>query len=182
MPSRSVRAVVLLAGVALAAAACGSQSASPPVTTGATSPPVTTGPTSPPVTTGPTIPPVTTGPTMPPGTCARNARQAPPGPLTLGSRDSGTTFCLRVGQQVVVYLNGSAAHKWAPIHADSGALRPAGNGHLTLPLWVTGAAYTAVRPGTVHLTSARPVCTGRPARCDALIEFQVTLVIGDTAG
>jgi hypothetical protein len=46
---------------------------------------------------------------------------------------------------------------------------------------VTGAAFAAARPGTAHITSARPTCTRRPVRCDAMIEFHVTLVIGSPA-
>jgi len=89
---------------------------------------------------------------------------------------------LRVGQQVMVYLHGSPARMWAPIHADSSGLHPAANGALMLQRGVTGAAFTAARPGTAHLTSARQVCTGRPVRCDAVITFHVTLVIAVPAG
>ena len=99
--------------------------------------------------------------------------------LTLGSRDNGGTYCLRVGQEVIVYLQGSPAHMWAPIRSDSGDLRPRPNGSLMLMRGVTGAAFTAVRPGIAHITSARPVCTARPVRCDALIAFHVTV---DLAG
>jgi hypothetical protein len=102
-------------------------------------------------------------------------------PLTLSSRDSGGTFCLRVGQSVLVYLNGSPTRMWAPIHSDSSVLRPAPNGHLMLMRGVTGAAFTATRPGTAHITSARPVCTQKPVSCDAMIAFHVTLVIAKAA-
>jgi len=82
---------------------------------------------------------------------------------------------------VIVYLNGSPAHMWAPIHSDSSDLKPTANGHLMLRLGVTGAAFIAVRPGIAHITSARPVCTKGPVRCDAMIAFQVTVVIAGNA-
>jgi hypothetical protein len=88
---------------------------------------------------------------------------------------------MRVGQQVIVYLNGSSAHMWAPIHSDSSDLKPTANGHLMLRLGVTGAAFIAARPGIAHITSARPVCTKGPVRCDAMIAFQVTVVIAGNA-
>jgi hypothetical protein len=78
---------------------------------------------------------------------------------------------------VIVYLQGSPAHMWAPIRSDSSALRAAPNGSLMLMRGVTGAAFTAVRPGIAHISSARPVCIARPVRCDALIAFHVTVVI-----
>ncbi len=162
MPSRSLErvlgAVALITGLALGAAACGSQAAGPSAG-------------------GPAASTASASPTAP-GTCAGNAKPAPSGStLTLGSRDNGSTFCLRMGQQVLVYLHGSPAHMWAPVRSDSSALRPSPNGSFTLMRGVTGAAFVATRPSTVHLTSARPACIGKPVRCDAMIAFHVTIVI-----
>jgi hypothetical protein len=172
MPSRSVLAIALVTGMALATAACGSQAAS--TTAGSGSPssrPASTGPAS----------SNAASPTAN-GACGGGAKSVPPGStLTLGSRDNRATFCIRVGQQVIVYLNGSPAHMWAPIHSDSSDLKPTANGHLMLRLGVTGAAFIAARPGKAHITSARPVCTKGPVRCDAMIAFQVTVVIAGNA-
>src|ERR1035438_1714078 len=187
MASRSLHASALLTGMALvtgmalATAACGSGAPGTSAgggasTTSAT--PTVTGSVSPTVAGG--VTPTVTGSVNPTaaGPCGGSAKPVPPGgTLTLGSRDNGSTFCLRVGQQVIVYLQGSPAHMWAPIRSDSGALRPAPNGSLMLMRGVTGAAFTAARPGTAHISSARPVCIGRSVRCDAMIAFHVTVVI-----
>lgn len=182
MPSRSVLAMALVTGVALATAACGSQAAS--TTAGSGSPsttPASTGPGS----TGPASSgPASSNAASPTanGACGGGAKPVPPGsPLTLGSRDNRATFCVRVGQLVIVYLNGSPADMWAPIHSDSSDLKPTANGHLMLRLGVTGAAFIAARPGTAHITSARPVCTKGHVRCDAMIAFRVTVVIAGNA-
>jgi len=182
MPSRSLPAFALITGMALVTVACGSQAASPSAggaapSTGNASPTAIASPTA---TTSPTA--AGSGGPAATGTCGGTAKPAPPGgTLTLGNRDNVGTFCLRVGQHVLVYLHGSPAHRWAPIHSDSGALQPSPNGRLMLMRGVTGAAFAAVQPGTAHITSARPVCTGTPVRCDAMIAFQVTIVIAAPA-
>jgi hypothetical protein len=194
MPSRPLHASALLTGMALvtgmalATVACGSRapgtsaggvastsSATPTVTGSAI--PTAAGSATP--TAAGSANPTVSGSANP--TAAVTCAKPPPpgGTLTLGSRDNRSTFCLRVGQQVIVYLQGSPAHMWAPIRSDSSALRPAPNGSLMLMRGVTGAAFTAVRPGIAHISSARPVCIGRSVRCDALIAFDVTVV---TAG
>jgi hypothetical protein len=177
MFSGSMRVFALLAGIALATAACGSQapstSSGTPASTAGASPTDTAG-ASPTGTGSPT------GAASPAaaGICGAGVQPAPQGnTLTLGSSDNGTVFCLRVGQQVMVYLHGSPAQMWAPIRSDATVLRPAANGRLMLARGVTGAAFTAARPGTAHITSARPVCAGKSVRCDALIAFRVTLVV-----
>ncbi|MDX6389218.1 MAG: hypothetical protein QOJ73_281 [Streptosporangiaceae bacterium] len=204
MPSRSLHASALLTGMALvtgmalATAACGSQgpgtsaggvastsSATPAVTISVTptaaggATPTAAGSATPTVTGGAT--PTAAGSANP--TAAVTCAKPPPAgsTLTLGSRDNRSTFCLRVGQRVIVYLQGSPAHMWAPIRSDSSALRPAPSGSLMLMRGVTGAAFTAVRPGIAHISSARPVCIGGPVRCDAMIAFQVTVVIAGHA-
>jgi hypothetical protein len=178
MASRSLPAFALIMGMALATAACGSQAANS--SAGGAAP--STGNASPTATA--TASPTATGSASPAATetCGGSAKPAPSGStLTLGSRDNASTFCLRVGQHVLVYLHGSEAHMWAPIHSDSSALQPSPNGSLMLMRGVTGAAFVAAQPGTAHITSARPVCTGTPVRCDALIAFHVTLVIAAPA-
>ena len=163
MRSRSILSAALITGVALAAAACGSQVASTtPGGAGASSHAARS--------------PVIAR------TCAGSVRPAPAGStLTLGNRDNGTAFCLRSGQHVLVYLNGSPAHMWGPIHSVSSDLRPAPNGHLMLMRGVTGAFFTAVRPGMTRLTSTRQACSGTRVRCGTTTVFQVTVVIVDKA-
>ncbi|HEY4852050.1 MAG TPA: hypothetical protein VII22_14760 [Streptosporangiaceae bacterium] len=172
MPSKSVLAMALVTGMALATAACGSRAASTTAGSGS--------PSSRPASTG-SASSNAASPTAN-GACGGSAKSVPPdSTLTLGSRDNRATFCVRVGQLVIVYLNGSPAHMWAPIHSDSSDLKPTANGHLMLRLGVTGAAFIAARPGIAHITSARPVCTKGPVRCDAMIAFQVTVVIAGNA-
>ena len=188
MPSRSLHASALLTGMALvtgmalATAACGSRApgtSAGGVPSASSATPTVTGSATP--TAAGSATPTAAGSANPTAavTCAKPA--PPGGTLTLGSRDNRSTFCLRVGQQVIVYLQGSPAHMWAPIRSDSSALRPAPNGSLMLMRGVTGAAFTAVRPGIAHISSARPVCTAGPVRCDALIAFDVTVVIAGHA-
>jgi hypothetical protein len=177
MPSRSVLAIALVTGVALATAGCGPQAAS---TTAGSGSPSARPPSSSPASSGPASSNAAS-PTAN-GACGGGVTSVPPGSaLTLGSRDNRATFCVRVGRQVIVYLNGSPADMWAPIHSDSSALKPTANGHLMLRLGVTGAAFIAARPGTAHITSARPVCTKGHVRCDAMLAFQVTVVIAGNA-
>jgi hypothetical protein len=182
MPRRSLHASVLLTGMAvataLAATGCGSRAPGPPSGgtggTGRATPAITI--SASPTAAGSAIP-TAAGSANP--TAALTCAKPPPAgsTLTLGSRDNGGTYCLRVGQEVIVYLQGSPAHMWATIRSDSSDLRPRPNGSLTLMRGVTGAAFTAVRPGIAHITSARPVCITRPVRCDALIAFHVTVIV-----
>ena len=164
MPRRSLHASVLLTAMAvataMAATACGSRAPGPPAGSAAGS-----------------AVPTAAGSANP--TAALTCAKPPPAgsTLTLGSRDNGGTYCLRVGQEVIVYLQGSPAHMWAPIRSDSSDVRPRPNGSLMLMRGVTGAAFTAVRPGIAHVISARPVCVARPVRCDALIAFHVTVIV-----
>src|ERR1022692_1743220 len=132
MASRSLHAsglltgMALVTGMALATAACGS--GAPGTSAGGVASTTSATPTV----TG-SVSPTATGRVSPTaaGPCGGSAKPVPPGgTLTLGSRDNGSTFCLRVGQQVIVYLQGSPAHMWAPIRSDSSALRPAPNGSL----------------------------------------------------
>jgi hypothetical protein len=189
MLSTSLRVFAQLTAMTLVTAACASQAAS--TSAGGTPPgpasasPPAAGPSAAPTATGASAsPPAASVSASAPsgGSCGGGAKPAPSGTLTLGNRDSGSTFCLRVGQQVMVYLQGSPSRMWAPIRSDSSALRPAPSGRLMLVRGVTGAAFTAARPGIAHITSARPACVGTPVRCDALMAFQVTVDIPAPAG
>jgi hypothetical protein len=108
--------------------------------------------------------------------------------LNVGNADNGRSFCLPQGGNVLVTLLGTPARMWSPVHASSAALAPRANGRLMLIRGATGAYFAAVRPGTVVLSSARPVCqatapaTPAPsgavtAPCMAELAFRVTIVI-----
>jgi hypothetical protein len=108
--------------------------------------------------------------------------------LTVTSVDNGQSFCVPRGAAVAVYLKGTAARKWAPIHTSSAVLTPSANGALTLALGVTGASFTAAQPGTAVITSSRPLCdpgvppgdgatgTGK-IMCGANLAFRVTVTV-----
>jgi hypothetical protein len=106
--------------------------------------------------------------------------------LTITAADSGMSFCVARGTTVTVLLKATAARKWAPIHASSGALAPRANGELTLAAGVTGASFVAAAPGTAVITSSRPACgpgvppgEGTPGtlECDAIIAYRVTVTV-----
>jgi hypothetical protein len=116
------------------------------------------------------------------------------GPVTHGGRlavtaaDNGKSFCVTRGTNVVVFLKGTAARKWAPVHASPAVLVPHANGEFTLAIGVTGASFLAVQPGTAVITSSRPACgpgvppgdsaTGTGTlSCDAIIAFRVTVTV-----
>ena len=72
--------------------------------------------------------------------------------------DNGKTFCARVGDKVSVLLRSSNSSRWLPPLASSSALQPTPNGAASLVQGVTGAWFTAVRPGRVLVSSVRPPC------------------------
>jgi hypothetical protein len=101
------------------------------------------------------------------------------GKLTITAADNDRSFCVTRGTAVTVLLKGTAARRWAPVHASPGALAPHANGGPTPPSGVTGASFVAVHPGTAVLTSARPACapgTGTLS-CGAIIAFRVTVTV-----
>jgi hypothetical protein len=108
--------------------------------------------------------------------------------LAVTTADNGKSFCVTRGTNVVVFLKGSVARKWAAIHASPGVLVPHANGELALPIGVTGASFLAVQPGTAVITSSRPACgpgvppgdsaTGTGSlSCDAIIAFRVAVTV-----
>jgi hypothetical protein len=197
MPTGSVLRAAVLVCLLLTAAGCGSStvspsaaspsaaspsSASPPSGASLASPtpaspsPVTSSPTGTAATGiipgGPPVPPITTG------RCHDRTGSRPGSVLTLRNGSDAGTYCVSIGQRVVVYLAGTPSRMWAPIRSDSRALVPVGYGHLSLPVGVTGASFAAVHDGVVHLGSSRPVCASGPVHCNALIAFQVTIKVG----
>jgi len=116
------------------------------------------------------------------GSCP-GGRPATHGKLTINGAESGAAFCVTRGTNVVVFLKGTPARKWSPIHASSGVLRPSANGELALALGVTGASFEAAQPGTAVITSGRPACgpgetaSGGSLSCDAILEFRATVTV-----
>jgi hypothetical protein len=187
MPTGSVLRAAVLAVLLLTAAGCGSSTVSPSAASpsGASPPPGTSLASPSPVTPSPTgtVPPVIIpgSPPVPPittGRCHDRTGSKPGSLLTLRNGSDGGTYCVSIGQRVVVYLAGTPSRMWAPIRPDSRALMPVADGRLSLPAGVTGASFAAVHEGVVHLGSSRPVCASGPVHCNALIAFQVTIRVG----
>jgi hypothetical protein len=72
--------------------------------------------------------------------------------------DNGRTFCIRVGETVTVLLRSNNTSLWLQPLASSGVLTPVPGGGASLVKGVTGAWFSAVRPGRVLVTSVRPPC------------------------
>jgi hypothetical protein len=99
----------------------------------------------------------------------------------LGAADTGDTYCLAPGETIRVSLDGTTRRPWAPVKADGDGLEATNSGIVLQP-GDASAAYRAVSPGTVRLTSSRPRCPSDPARvsCDGLQEWTVTVVVPKT--
>lgn len=72
--------------------------------------------------------------------------------------DTGKTFCVRVGGTLAVLLRSGDSHLWLRPLASGSALKPAPSGAASLAKGMTGAWFSAVRPGQVLVTSVRPPC------------------------
>jgi hypothetical protein len=141
--------------LAVAAAGCGTVTASPPAGGAQTT-------TAPPV--HPTASATAARQSPAPGilnasTGAPSSCQHPAGDvLTLAS--SGKTYCIKVGEKFDVYLRGTVASRWLVPLASSDVIKPAPNGALSLVAGLTGASFAGARPGQVFITSLRPPCAG----------------------
>ncbi|MFE9452628.1 hypothetical protein [Streptomyces sp. NPDC006739] len=155
--------VTALAAAALLLTGCGSQSQDAKTGSGSVSPsPASSSPSS----------PSATAPTAPSGTCAPQTQ--------LTAADSGRTVCLGPGSTLRITLDGTKERPWKQISADGGALKAANPGFVIQPGDAT-AAFTAAAPGTVHLTSSRPMCaqpTGPgQVSCKGIQEWTVTVTV-----
>jgi hypothetical protein len=65
---------------------------------------------------------------------------------------------VRVGDKLRVYLRGTFSSSWLRPAASSAALVPAPDPAGLLARGVTGASFTAAKPGKVLVTSVRPPC------------------------
>ncbi|MFE1291569.1 hypothetical protein [Streptomyces sp. NPDC058751] len=157
---------IALAALALLLAGCGTQGGGDAGTGGTVSPSPPGSTTSPP---GGTVSPSPSSPSRP--DCA-----APD--ADLGAADTGRTYCLAPGETIRVLLDGTTARPWKPVETDGSGLEATNSGVVLRP-GDASAAYRAVSPGTVRLTSSRPSCPSDPARlsCDGPQKWSVTVVV-----
>ena len=80
------------------------------------------------------------------------------GASAITQADNGKTFCVRVGDKVTVLLHSGDSHQWLPPLASGSALKRVPSGEASLAKGVTGAWFSAVRPGQVFVMSVRPPC------------------------
>jgi hypothetical protein len=81
--------------------------------------------------------------------------------LTLSAADTGSSFCIKQGTGVLIYLKGTQAVKWAVLKSSSAAMMPTANGHLALAVGVTGGYFVAAHPGVAAITSSRSPCASQ---------------------
>lgn len=145
--------------VAAVTAGCGTVTASQPGTGGHTVAPGTTGRVSQTPGTGHGLAsghPASTGPAG--GSVAGCTGGVATQGLMITLAGNGKTYCMRVGEKLDVFLQGTVASMWLQPLASSNALKPVPNGALSLPKGLTGASFTATQPGDVLITSVRPPC------------------------
>jgi hypothetical protein len=97
--------------------------------------------------------------------------------LTISNADNGEVLCLKAGGHLMVFLGGTLARKWMPIHSSSTVLIPAPNGGLALKVGVTGAFFAAAHAGTARISSTRSGCKPATSRCGTPMVFHVTVVV-----
>jgi hypothetical protein len=108
--------------------------------------------------------------------------------ITITYADNGRTLCVRRGTAVLVYLRGTPANRWSPVHASNDVLAPHADGRLMLALGVTGASFLAAHPGTATIRSFRQPCgpdqtPGNAAaqsgtlECGVIIAFHATVKV-----
>ena len=88
-----------------------------------------------------------------PSSCQRPADDT----VTLAG--NGKSYCVRIGERLDVYLQGSLSRPWLVPLASSDVLVPVPNGGMSLPAGLTGESFAAARPGRVLITSIRRPCT-----------------------
>ena len=96
-------------------------------------------------------------PLSPGGRCA--GLKPVPGPgatITLHNSSNGGTFCVSIGQRVLVQLDSKPSRMWSPVRSDSRALVSLAYGDLMQRVGQTGAIFAAAHPGIAHLSSAQP--------------------------
>ena len=88
---------------------------------------------------------------------------APAYPTTdasLGGADNGGTWCVTVGETLVISLSvpfAEAASRWQPaMPSDTTVLEPVSNGAVSLVRGVTATFLAVRKPGVATVTSTRP--------------------------
>ncbi|WP_416982921.1 hypothetical protein [Streptomyces sp. T028] len=99
-------------------------------------------------------------------------------PAELTTADDGRTFCLTVGGQLRLTLDGTRERPWSTVATTGDVLKPVNAGIVVLPGDAL-AAYEAVAAGTTRLTASRPLCavpTGpSEVSCKGIQEWSVTV-------
>ncbi|MFJ8104286.1 hypothetical protein [Streptomyces sp. NPDC096132] len=99
-------------------------------------------------------------------------------PAELTTADDGRTFCLAVGGQLRLNLDGTAERPWSTVKTTGDVLKPTNAGIVVLPGDAV-AAYDAVAAGTTRLSASRPLCavpTGPDeVSCKGIQEWTVTV-------
>ncbi|MEU3523269.1 hypothetical protein AB0E62_05275 [Streptomyces sp. NPDC038707] len=89
--------------------------------------------------------------------------------------------CVAEGGELRIVLDGTRDRPWKPVTASGTGLRAVNAGLVLRPGDAT-AAYRAVAPGTVRLTSSRPRCPEPTApdrvACEGVEEWTVTVRVG----
>jgi hypothetical protein len=101
---------------------------------------------------------------------------------SIGNKQNGGTFCLTVGEKLLVFLSAPSPRgpDWRRLRATpAGVLGPA---PLTLMLarGVTATNFRAVRAGTAQVVSERRACPAAPpggVTCDAIALWRATVVV-----
>lgn len=96
----------------------------------------------------------------------------------LNASDSGRTVCLATGAVLRVELDGTPKRPWKPLTADGSGLEATNSGFVLQP-GDASAAFKAVSPGKIRLTSSRPLCAAETGRisCKGIQEWWVTVVV-----
>ena len=84
---------------------------------------------------------------------------APPCPRAgnvITQADSGKTYCVRVGDQVTVFLHSTQKNRWLAPLASGKVLEAVPNGAGSLVVGATAIWYKATKPGRSVVTSIRP--------------------------
>ena len=117
-----------------------------------------------------------TGPAAPPCPRANNM---------ITQADSGKTYCVRVGDQVTIFMHSTQKDLWREPLASGNVLKAVPNGAGSLVEGATAIWYKAVKPGRSVVTSVRPPCravanaagTAYPVRsCAVKDRFTVTII------
>jgi hypothetical protein len=90
--------------------------------------------------------------------CRGAASAGPAGKtLTITLAGNDKTYCVQVGDKLLLYLRGTDANPWQPPLVSGSALTPIRGAVPALANGIT-ASYVAVRPGEAGVTSVRPPC------------------------